>query len=120
MTASLRDWKLPNYKIIQLPNFVGTFDFPAVSVILESDDLTGRQRVPSRKRAEETDPHYFDHRSRSGPGFRGLVEPLLAGRAYRRKVLFVIAEAGFRNGVRHLLCRSRMEAASPESRAVSL
>jgi len=74
-------------RICQFPNssyIPATFDLPAASVILGSHDSTGRQRVPSRKRAKEKNPDYFGNRSGSDPGLRGLVEPLLAGKTCRR------------------------------------
>ena len=70
----------------------GTFDFAAVSVMLESDDLTGRERIPSGKRAEAKEPDRFGGRSYFSFGFGWLVEPLLAGKAYRRQILFGFAE----------------------------
>ncbi len=57
-----------------------TFDLRTASVILESYDSTGRQRVPSRKRAEEKNANYFHYRSCPDPGRRGLVESVLAGK----------------------------------------
>src|SRR5229473_3611455 len=94
-----------NYPIAQLPNssfLPGTFDLLPASVILDSDDLTGRQRVSPGKRAAEKKPHYFGNGSYSVPGDRWLVEPLLAGKAYRRQILFFAAEARLRNGLRNL------------------
>src|ERR1017187_4471755 len=98
----------------------GTFDMWKASGILGRYDLIGRERVPSRKRAEAKSPGRFRSRSCSASDFRHLVEPLLAGNARRRKILFGPAEAGLRNRLRHLLSRSRLEAASAESGAISV
>src|SRR6266404_2824977 len=69
----------PNHSILQ-----GTFDFPAASVMLDSDDPTGRERVPSRKRAAEKSPDHFGYRSCPATGIRWLDEPLLAGKTRLR------------------------------------
>src|ERR1035438_1673791 len=71
-----------------------TFDLLAASVILVSHDSTGRQRVPSRKRAEEKDPDCFGDHLDSDPGLCGLVESLLAGKARRRQIFLGVAETG--------------------------
>src|ERR1700674_291543 len=55
-----------------------TFDFPAASVILENDDPTRPQRVPSRKRAAEKSTDNFGNRLCAHTGFGWLDEPLLA------------------------------------------
>src|ERR1700693_4408003 len=90
------------------------------SGILDRYDATGREGVPSRKRAEAKSPDHFRNRSCAASSFRHLVEPLLAGNARRGKILFGPAETGLRNRLRHLLSRSGMEAASAESRAISV
>src|SRR5580700_3702229 len=95
--------RLPNYQITQFRNVVlGTFNFRAVSVMLERYDTPGCSRVRCGKIPKTQEANHFGNR---GPGDRpgpGLVVSVLAGGADCRPLLRRPAEAGLQNGLRHL------------------